>query len=109
MRHPLQRDSANGFTITLYKESDRSIADVSGYDIRLEFYMDGTCVSLTLGSGISFVTDGTDGQIAVNLTKAQTNQFCIGQGRLRAFDDSGVDPICFNEGSFYVEGKKYDA
>jgi len=105
----LYRDSANGFTITLKKQSDNQIADVSGYDIRFEFSKDGTTVTLTMGSGVSFVTDGTNGQIAVNLTKDQTNQFCIGEGRLRAFDDSGADPVLFNEGSFIVEGKEYDA
>lgn len=109
MPRNIMRDSANGFTVTFKKLSDNSVQDISGYTLRFEFYMDGTTLTLTMGSGLSYVTDGTDGKVAVNLTKEQSNQFCIGKGRLRVFNDAGSDPICIDEGSFVVEGKSFDA
>jgi hypothetical protein len=104
----LFRDSENGFTITIV-DANGAAVDVSAYDIRFDLSQDGACVSLTDGDGIAFDTDGTDGVIAVTISKSRTNQFCTGTGRLRCFNDAGTDPILFNEGTFTVEGRSYDA
>lgn len=104
----LFRDSENGYSITIV-DSTNTAVDVSGFSPRFEFYQDGTTVTLELGSGIEFDTDGTDGVIEVTLTKSQTNQFCSGFGRLRCFNDAGTDPLLFAEGTFTVEGQNYDA
>lgn len=105
----LYRDSENPFTITIKNQSTGEAYDISSFEPRLEFYQNGTTVTLELDSGLEWVTDGSDGQFEVVLTKAQTNQFCTGTGRLRAFNDAGADPVLFSEGSFVVEGKNYDA
>ncbi len=104
----LFRDSENSFRITIV-DADNTAIDVSDYEIRFEYYQNGTTIELSLGSGIAFDDDGTDGIIQVTLTKAQTNQFCPGIGRLRCFNDAGTDPILFSEGTFTVEGQSYDA
>lgn len=104
----LYRDSQNAFTITIV-DGRNTVVDVSEYAIRFEFYQYGTTVDLTIGSGIRFVSDGTDGAIEVIISKSQTNQFCLGIGRLRCFNDAGTDPVLFNEGTFTVEGRSYDA
>lgn len=105
---PLYRDSSNSWSTT-YRDGDGAVKDVSAIDFRLEFYQDGTCVSLTMSDGISFTTDGTDGAVDYTLSLARTNQFCVGMVRLRQFDDAGSDPVLIHEGQASVEGKSFDA
>jgi hypothetical protein len=104
---PLYRDSAINIQMTIVNSG--SAIDISGYDFRIELSQGRTCVSLAMGSGLSFETDGTDGILNIALTEAQMNQFCTGSVRLRMFDDSGDDPVIVGEGSETVEGRSFDA
>lgn len=106
---PLYRDSENSFSgpITV----NGAATDISAYDFRLEIYQPENCVTvtLTMGDGLAFDTDGTDGVLNITISKARINQFCSGTVRLRMFDDSGSDPVLVGEGSETVEGKSFDA
>jgi hypothetical protein len=108
----LNRDSANPYTRTVTNQ-DSEIVDISDFDLRFEIYQDGTTITLTIGDGLSFVTDGTDGKFTFLLSKSRANQLCIGTARVRAFNDSGDgvngDPIQIWDATATVEGKTYDA
>lgn len=109
----LYRDSANPYTFTIKNKNTGLAADVSELELRFEFYQDGKTVTLTLGDGLSFVTDGSDGQVIFLMSKARVNQLCTGSARVRGFDDSGTqtsgDPIVIWEGSAVIEGRSFDA
>lgn len=104
----LYRDSKNEFTGPITNLNGEPI-DVSDYVIRIELFQDGTTVSLSLGDGVEFVTDGTDGKITLMISMARINQFCAGSLRVRCFNDAGGDPELFSEGTVSVEGRSFDA
>lgn len=105
---PLYRDSENSYTLS-FVDASGAAEDVSSRDFRMEIYQPDKTVTLSMGDGVAFNTDGTDGIVVVTLSKARTNQFCAGAVRVRLFDDSGSDPILTHEGSDTVEGKGFDA
>lgn len=105
---PLYRDSENSYTLD-FVDADGNPADVSARTFRMEINQNRTRVTLSMGDGVSFHTDGTDGIVNVTLSESRTNQFCAGQVRVRLFDDSGSDPVLTHEGSDSVEGAGYDA
>lgn len=105
---PLYRDSANQFTVTFLDENGTA-KDVSGYEFRLEYYQTGTTITLEIGDGIEFDTDGTDGVVEFTVSKANVNKLCAGAVRVRLFDDSGTDPVITHEGSDTVEGQGFDS
>lgn len=107
---PLYRDSKDDDVWTLV-DGNGEAEDISARELRVEYFQPQTCqtVTLAMGSGIAFVTDGTDGQVSVTLTKDQVNQFCPGSVRCRVFDDQDSDPVLLLEGGDTVEGKGFDA
>ena len=105
---PLYRDSDASWTWQ-YVDGNGDASDVSSRDFRMEFYQNGTTVSLTMGDGIEFSTDGTDGLVDYTLSLARINQFCPGQVRIRQWDDAGSTSILTHEGSDTIEGQGYDA
>ena len=105
---PLYRDSKNEWSFTAVDDAGAA-QDVSARDWRMELYQNGTTVTLSMGDGISFETDGTDGVINYLLSMDRTNQFCAGTVRIRQFDDSGDDPLLTHEGTETIEGKTFDA
>lgn len=105
---PLYRDTRNGFNIPILDNATGDVVDISGYDFRLELSQDNTTVNLTMGDGLSFATDGTDGVLSVLISMSRINQFCAGPVRARLFDDSGSDPALVGEGGDTIEGKKFD-
>lgn len=105
---PLYRDSVNAFTIE-YVRDDGTPEDVSSRLFRMEFIQNRVTVTISMGDGISFPDDGTDGSVRYELTKARSNQLCTGAVRVRQFDDSGPEPVLLHEGADTVEGKGFDA
>jgi hypothetical protein len=105
---PLYRDSLNGFTRTFYNKTTGAVIDISSYDLRLELSQDSTTQELTMGDGLAFVTDGTDGKIAFSISLSRINKFCAGVIRARLFEDSGSDPVLVADGGDTLEGKRFD-
>lgn len=109
----LKRDSANPYTVTVRDKSTAEPIDISSMSLRFEFYQNGKRVTLSPGSGISFVTDGTDGKFNFLMSKSQINSLCTGEARVRVFDDSAAgvngDPVLRYEGSASIEGEGFDA
>jgi hypothetical protein len=108
---PLYRDSENSFSGPITNAATGAVVDISSYEFRLELSQkeNFACESLTMGDGLSFGSDGTDGILNITISKARINKFCTGMVRLRMFDDSGDDPVLVGEGSESVEGKGFDA
>ena len=104
---PLYRDSENSFSgpITI----NGAAIDISGYDFRLELSQGCITFELTMGDGLAFDTDGTDGILNITISLSRINQFCAGTLRLRMFDDCGTDPVLVGEASETIEGKSFDA
>lgn len=105
---PLYRDSENSYTLS-FVNADGEPDDVSARAFRMEINQAGNAVTLSMGDGIEFSDDGTDGIVNITLSKSRTNQFCQGLVRVRLFDDAGSSPVLTHEGSDTVEGAGYDA
>ena len=107
---PLYRDSENSFPITIIDRDTGEALDISSYVLRLEMNQSGCpTVTLTMGDGLAFDDDGTDGIFNVTISKAKINQFSSGDVRVRVFNDAGSDPVLVAEGGDMIEGKRFDA
>lgn len=104
---PLYRDSSNSFAMSFLDENGDA-ADVSSYEFRMEIYQDGKTVTLSMGDGIEFDDDGTDGVVNFVISKSRVNELCSGPVRVRLFNDAGDDPVLTHEGSEIVEGEMFD-
>jgi hypothetical protein len=106
----LQRDSRNAFFCEFLNGTTDTPLDISLFQMTWEFYQNGVTETLSMGDGLSFQTDGTDGALNILLSKARTNKFCPGVIRIRVFKNlSGHDPEVFAEGDCTLEGKKFNA
>lgn len=107
---PFYRDSENAFPITILDKDTGEVLDISGYVCRFEMNRNGCpTVTLSMGDGLTFDTDGADGILNVTISKARINQFSPGDVRIRFFNDAGSDPVLIAEGGDMIEGKAFDA
>ena len=69
-------------TITVVSDEDSTPIDISTYSLTVTIKDRGGCIrdTLTLGSGVSFVTDGTDGEFTIykRLTSYAPGMYSIG-------------------------------
>lgn len=96
---------------TLKNKSTGAVIDISTYTLKIDIVKQdtGKCLTtLTMGSGVAFVDDGTDGKFRLTLSAAQTEQLGAGTVRYVVRRTDEDNDLLF-EGSFPLEAKNYDA
>jgi hypothetical protein len=96
---------------TLKDKDTGAVIDISGYELEIDIVNAQTrqlYTTLTMGSGVAFVSDGTDGELRLTLSAAQT--LAIGAGMVRyVVRRVDEDNDLLFEGSFALEDRGYDA
>lgn len=92
-------------------KSTGEVIDISSMTFECDLYKADTrqkLYTMTMGSGLSFVDDGTNGALRLSITGAQTKQGGPGMWRyiLRRTDE---DNDLWLNGSFPIEAPGYDA